>query len=242
MTRDPAHPRHDWTLAEVEALFELPFPELVFQAAAVHRRWFDPTEMQLSQLLSVKTGGCAENCGYCSQSAHFDTGAEGRPADGRRTAVIAAGRAGQGRRGAALLHGRGLARAEGPRPRQARGHDLGGEGAGPGDLRHARHADAGPGGRAEGGRPRLLQPQPRHRAGLLRRRRDHPHLSGPAATRWRHVRAAGMSACCGGIVGMGETPDGPGRPAARAGHPARPSRQPAGQRPGADRRHAAGRQ
>jgi biotin synthase len=74
MTRDPAQPRHDWTLTEVEALFALPFTELVFQAAAVHRRWFDPAEVQRSQLLSVKTGGCAEDCGYCSQSAHFDTG------------------------------------------------------------------------------------------------------------------------------------------------------------------------
>jgi biotin synthase len=71
---DLAQPRHDWTHAEVEALFELPFTELVFRAAEVHRRWFDPAEVQLSQLLSVKTGGCAENCGYCSQSAHFDTG------------------------------------------------------------------------------------------------------------------------------------------------------------------------
>ncbi|HEY5409158.1 MAG TPA: biotin synthase BioB [Caulobacteraceae bacterium] len=71
---DPALPRHDWTLGEVEALFELPFTELVFRAAEVHRRWFDPTEVQLSQLLSVKTGGCAEDCGYCSQSSHFDTG------------------------------------------------------------------------------------------------------------------------------------------------------------------------
>ena len=74
MTRDPALPRHDWTLAEVQALFEQPFTELVYQAASVHRRWFDPTEVQRSQLLSVKTGGCAEDCGYCSQSAHFDTG------------------------------------------------------------------------------------------------------------------------------------------------------------------------
>ncbi len=74
MTRDPALPRHDWTLAEVEALFALPFTELMFQAASVHRRWFDPVQVQRSQLLSVKTGGCAEDCGYCSQSAHFDTG------------------------------------------------------------------------------------------------------------------------------------------------------------------------
>ncbi|HSY87330.1 MAG TPA: biotin synthase, partial [Verrucomicrobiae bacterium] len=73
-TPDPALPRHDWTQAEVEALFELPFTELVFRAASVHRRWFEPSEVQMSQLLSVKTGGCAENCGYCSQSSHFDTG------------------------------------------------------------------------------------------------------------------------------------------------------------------------
>jgi biotin synthase len=71
--RDPAQPRHDWTLAEVEALFEVPFTQLVFRAAEVHRAWFDPTELQLSQLLSVKTGGCPENCGYCSQSQHFKT-------------------------------------------------------------------------------------------------------------------------------------------------------------------------
>ena len=74
MTRDPSLPRHDWTLDEVEDLFALPFTELVFQAAAVHRAWFDPAEVQRSQLLSVKTGGCAEDCGYCSQSSHFDTG------------------------------------------------------------------------------------------------------------------------------------------------------------------------
>ncbi|ESQ84648.1 biotin synthase [Asticcacaulis sp. AC466] len=66
--------RHDWTRDEIATLFDLPFMELVFQAASVHRQQFDPSEVQLSQLLSVKTGGCAENCGYCSQSAHFDTG------------------------------------------------------------------------------------------------------------------------------------------------------------------------
>ena len=89
MRFDPAEPRYDWTLSEVEGLFELPFMELVFQAAAVHRTWFDPSEVQLSQLLSVKTGGCAENCGYCSQSQHFDTGVKaGKLMDA--TTVIAA--------------------------------------------------------------------------------------------------------------------------------------------------------
>jgi biotin synthase len=71
---DPAEPRNDWTRAEIAALFDLPFAELVFRAGQVHRAWFDPSEIQLSQLLSIKTGGCAENCGYCSQSASFDTG------------------------------------------------------------------------------------------------------------------------------------------------------------------------
>ena len=71
---EPALPRHDWTLEEVEALFALPFMDLVYEAATVHRTWFDPSEVQKSQLLSIKTGGCAENCGYCSQSASFQTG------------------------------------------------------------------------------------------------------------------------------------------------------------------------
>lgn len=70
---DAAH-RHDWTRDQIAALFDLPFPELVFRAASVHREHFAADEIQLSQLLSVKTGGCPENCGYCSQSAHFDTG------------------------------------------------------------------------------------------------------------------------------------------------------------------------
>ena len=63
-----------WRVEEVEALFALPFMELVFRAQQVHRQHFDPSEIQLSTLLSIKTGGCAEDCGYCSQSAHFDTG------------------------------------------------------------------------------------------------------------------------------------------------------------------------
>jgi biotin synthase len=78
MTANPASPapeiRHDWTREEAAALFALPFGELVFRAQTVHRAHFDPREVQISQLLSIKTGGCPEDCGYCSQSAHFDTG------------------------------------------------------------------------------------------------------------------------------------------------------------------------
>ena len=66
--------RHDWDKAEVVALFDLPFGELVFAAQTVHRQNFDPNKVQLSTLLSVKTGGCPEDCGYCPQSAHHDAG------------------------------------------------------------------------------------------------------------------------------------------------------------------------
>src|SRR5215468_2463245 len=66
--------RHDWTRAEISALFELSFPELIFRAQSIHRQHFDPTEVQISTLLSIKTGGCPEDCAYCPQSARYDTG------------------------------------------------------------------------------------------------------------------------------------------------------------------------
>ena len=61
--------RHDWTREEVYALFALPFPELIFRAQQIHRAHFDPTEVQISTLISIKTGGCPEDCAYCPQSA-----------------------------------------------------------------------------------------------------------------------------------------------------------------------------
>ncbi len=73
---DLTHPVKAWTLAQVEALFALPFNDLMFQAQGVHRANFDPNVVQLSTLLSIKTGGCSEDCGYCSQSARHDTGLE----------------------------------------------------------------------------------------------------------------------------------------------------------------------
>lgn len=66
--------RNDWTRDEIAALFDLPFTELVFRAAEVHRAHHAPNAVQLSTLLSIKTGGCPEDCGYCSQSVHADTG------------------------------------------------------------------------------------------------------------------------------------------------------------------------
>ena len=74
--RQAADVRHDWSVEEVEALFALPFNDLLFQAQTAHRANFDPNAVQLSTLLSIKTGGCSEDCGYCSQSARHDTGLE----------------------------------------------------------------------------------------------------------------------------------------------------------------------
>jgi len=73
---DLTQPVTAWTLAQVEALFALPFNDLMFQAQTVHRANFDANAVQLSTLLSIKTGGCSEDCGYCSQSARHDTGLE----------------------------------------------------------------------------------------------------------------------------------------------------------------------
>jgi biotin synthase len=66
--------RHDWTREEAQALYDAPFNDLLFKAQTIHRRYFDPNAVQMSRLLSIKTGGCAEDCGYCSQSAHHASG------------------------------------------------------------------------------------------------------------------------------------------------------------------------
>src|SRR6187402_1728714 len=66
--------RHDWTRTEVAALLKLPFPDLMFEAARIHRLHFDPAEVQISTLLSIKTGGCPEDCAYCPQAAQYNTG------------------------------------------------------------------------------------------------------------------------------------------------------------------------
>src|SRR5215471_9121853 len=66
--------RHDWTRGQVRALFALPFPDLMFEAQRIHRMHFAAREVQISTLLSIKTGGCPEDCAYCPQSVHYDTG------------------------------------------------------------------------------------------------------------------------------------------------------------------------
>ncbi|RHZ93550.1 biotin synthase BioB [Cereibacter sphaeroides] len=66
--------RTDWTVEEARAIHALPFPDLMHRAQTLHRAHFDPTAIETASLLSIKTGGCPEDCGYCSQSAHYDTG------------------------------------------------------------------------------------------------------------------------------------------------------------------------
>ena len=72
----PARIDGPWSVDQVEALLELPFNDLLFRTQRVHRENFDANEVQLSTLLSIKTGGCPEDCGYCPQSVHYDTGVE----------------------------------------------------------------------------------------------------------------------------------------------------------------------
>lgn len=203
MAYDAAHPRHDWTRAEIEALFNLSFPELIFRAASVHRQHFAPDEVQLSQLLSVKTGGCAENCGYCSQSAHFETGLSASklmPVDEVRAAARSA-KAGGAQRfcmGAAWreVKDRDLpqltamisaVKAEGLETCATLGMLTGEQAA---KLREAgldyyNHN---------------LDTSPEYYSTVVTTRTYQERLDTLA-----HVRAAGMSTCCGGIVGMGES-------------------------------------
>ena len=200
--RDASQPRHDWTLEEVEGLFTRPFMELVFEAATVHRRWFDPNEVQKSQLLSIKTGGCAENCGYCSQSASFDTGlkaeklmdataviaeamtaksggasrfcmgAAWRELKDRDTPKLAAMISGVKALGLETCATLGMLNADQARQLKDAGLDY-----------YNHNLDTGPEYYAEVVTTRTYQ----DRLDTL-----------------QHVRDAGMSTCCGGIVGMGE--------------------------------------
>src|SRR5258707_12074090 len=98
-------PRHDWTRAESEALHDLPFADLIFRAQGIHRRNFDPNHVETASLLSIKTGGCPEDCGYCSQSAHYETGVKATRLMDRSAGVPATPRARGGRAPPVFLGG-----------------------------------------------------------------------------------------------------------------------------------------
>ena len=192
-----------WSQAAIEALFELPFTELLHRAQSMHREHHDPTRVELATLLSVKTGGCPEDCGYCPQSVHFDTGvAAGKLMDAEavRAAALAAKAAGATRfcMGAAWRAPKDRdveAVAELVRVVKAEGLEacatLGMLAEGHAEqLREAgldyynHNLDSDPGFYGEVISTRDYQ----DRLDTLQR-----------------VRGAGVKVCCGGIVGMGES-------------------------------------
>ena len=203
--RDLGQPRHDWTRGEVAALFDLPFPELTYLAATVHRRWFDPAEVQISQLLSVKTGGCEEDCGYCSQSAHFRTGLKASKLMEVEAVVAEATRARDGGAGRFCM---------GAAWRELKDRDLPkleAMVAGVKALGLETCATLGMLRRDQAERLRAagldyynhnLDTSPEDYGRVVRTRTYDDRLQ-----TLDHVRAAGLKTCCGGIVGMGEGRD-----------------------------------
>ncbi len=133
--------RHDWTREEVRALFDLPFPELMFRAQSVHRATFRPDARCRFRRCSRSRPAAARRTAPIVRKArrYDDRRARGKADAARRRARRSARRARCRRQ--PLLHGRGLALAQGPRPRAGLRHGRGRQGAGARDLRHARHAD-----------------------------------------------------------------------------------------------------
>ena len=201
--RDLAEVRHDWTLEEVEGLFDLPFMELVFRAAEVHRRRFDPSEIQKAQLLSVKTGGCAENCGYCSQSASFKTGLKAEKLMDLDTVVVAAkaAKAGGAQRFCMGAAWRDLKDRDLPKVAEmiTEVKALGLETCVTLGMLKAEQAvalkDAGLDYYNHN-----LDTSPEYYDTVVTTRTYDDRLD-----TLQHVRDAGISTCCGGIVGMGES-------------------------------------
>ena len=184
--------RHDWTRDEVRALFDLPFPELMFRAQSVHRQNFDPAAVQISTLLSIKTGGCPEDCAYCPQSARYDTGVRAEKLMAL-DAVLAEARSAK-QAGASRF-------CMGAAWREPKDRDLdnvcamveGVKALGLETCATLGMLTAAPGPASEGFRPRLLQSQPRHFARVLRQDHHHADLSGSPGdarprTRRRHPR------------------------------------------------------
>ena len=201
--RGPSLVRHDWTRQEIHALFDLPFPELMFRAQTVHRENFDPAEVQISTLLSIKTGGCPEDCAYCPQSARYDTGVQAEKLMALETVVAEA----------CAAKSAGASRfCMGAAWRSPKDRDL--------DLVcEMVRAVKALGMETCATLGMLTGPQARRlkRAGLDYYNHNldtSPEFYGRVITtrvyRDRletlgHVRDAGIHVCCGGIVGMGET-------------------------------------
>jgi biotin synthase len=197
--------RHDWSREEVRSFFELPFIELLYRAQSTHRRYFDPAAVQISTLLSIKTGGCPEDCGYCPQSVHYDTGIEpeallnvedvvtaarrARAAGATRFCMGAAWRNPRGRSFDRVLEMVRRVRAEGLETCVTLG------------MLDAEQSQA----LKQAGLDYYnhnLDTSPEFYGDIITTRNYQDRLDTLA-----HVRAAGINVCCGGIVGLGESRD-----------------------------------
>jgi biotin synthase len=200
--RDPAVVRHDWTRDEVRALFELPFPELIFRAQRIHRQHFDPTEVQISTLISIKTGGCPEDCAYCPQSVHYQTSVKAEKLM-RVDAVVAEARAAQSAGASRFCMGAAW--------REPKDRDLDHVCemvAGVKALGLETCATLGMLTRQQARRLKAagldyynhnLDTSPDYYGAIITTRTYQDRLDTLG-----HVRDAGIYVCCGGIVGMGE--------------------------------------
>lgn len=194
---------NDWTRAEIAALFELPFTELVLRAAEVHRGHHAVGEVQLCTLLSIKTGGCPEDCGYCSQSAHARTGLKAeklmdveavlasataaKAAGSQRFCMGAAWREPKDRDMAAVCAMVAGVKAMGLETCMTLGMLTGSQARALKDagLDYYNHN---------------IDTSPEHYGDIITTRTFRERLD-----TLEEVRSAGMAVCCGGIVGMGET-------------------------------------
>jgi biotin synthase len=217
--------RHDWTRGEVRALFDLPFPELIFCAQTVHRHYFDPTEVQISTLLSIKTGGCPEDCAYCPQSARYDTGVQAEKLMALE-AVLAEARAAKSAGASRFCMGAAW--------RSPKDRDLDSVCAMVETVKALGLQTCATLGMLTGPQARRLKD-----AGLDYYNHNldtSPEFYGRVITTrvyqdrletLEHVRNAGIHVCCGGIVGMGETrEDRVGMIAVLASLPAHPESVP----------------
>jgi biotin synthase len=198
-----ARVRHDWSRAGILALFALPFPELVFRAQAVHREHFAPDEVQLSTLLNIKEGGCPEDCGYCSQSVHHDTGVA---ASALMDAAAVAAEARKAKAGGAQRFCMGAAW------RALKDRDLPKIAAILAEVKALGLETCMTLGMLTEAQATALKAagldyynhnldtSPEFYDRVITTRTYHDRLDTLAA-----VRAAGIKVCCGGIVGMGET-------------------------------------